>query len=513
MESPAALSRMLASPEMGSLCEAATSQRRPEQALSTVKLNNVAAEALRYFERKKLVTPANQLRLARIIQTIVREWFQLLDKDGGGAIHADELEEPLASAGIIRNRKELNTLVAAVDTDGSGMIEIDELFQVIHSALTGAAEGVSAPIGGFIANIQRERAEQTASMTLPTILTQYRRQLLRDGFQASEDTVRRQLENSQQPLLPQAESLLALERLQHERLVAESAQRHKSLAKAVKLLRRRDRGRKRPPPLPFEAAARVGVVKGLDAESSRQQSSSRDEFRRDSAASGSKQPSLEERRPSLPDVEPCPEQSSCHKIDLARLDLSLASDSVPPISVHRKTMRRLEAAAQAVLARRSSAQRTLMNQRTDVADYQDSQARCRHKPIAEVLRLGEPASKRAGLPPSPVSTRVDLYMRQQRENQLRKQRTMRRLQAKRDRGGRRSSVVLSRAAVGDSRVTALGSSFFLKSQQQRETIPVPVPPHLSPLLPHSSPIFEASPGLVALDHVGFRAHSSFDSLE
>ena len=62
----------------------------------------------------------------------IREVFRLLDDDDSGALDAEELLEGFGVVGT-RHEGELKVLIASVDFDGSGLIELDE-FEVIMSS-------------------------------------------------------------------------------------------------------------------------------------------------------------------------------------------------------------------------------------------------------------------------------------------------------------------------------------------------------------------------------------------
>ena len=62
----------------------------------------------------------------------IREVFRLLDDDDSGALDARELIDGLSSTGARVDPDALRALVASVDFDGSGLIELDE-FVVIMS--------------------------------------------------------------------------------------------------------------------------------------------------------------------------------------------------------------------------------------------------------------------------------------------------------------------------------------------------------------------------------------------
>ena len=76
----------------------------------------------------------------------LRECFDTLDEDGGGAIGLEELETPLIGLGFANSREEVKTMMDTVDVDGSGQLEFDE-FLLIIKAGTDKNEGLSGAGG------------------------------------------------------------------------------------------------------------------------------------------------------------------------------------------------------------------------------------------------------------------------------------------------------------------------------------------------------------------------------
>ena len=48
---------------------------------------------------------------------ILKDCFNDLDEDGGGAISVDELEDPLVALGLVENRDQVEQMVKAIDDD------------------------------------------------------------------------------------------------------------------------------------------------------------------------------------------------------------------------------------------------------------------------------------------------------------------------------------------------------------------------------------------------------------
>ena len=47
----------------------------------------------------------------------LKDCFNDLDEDGGGAISVDELEDPLVALGLVENRDQVEQMVKAIDDD------------------------------------------------------------------------------------------------------------------------------------------------------------------------------------------------------------------------------------------------------------------------------------------------------------------------------------------------------------------------------------------------------------
>ena len=63
----------------------------------------------------------------------MREYFRDLDKDHGGSISAEELEEPLVALGFAQTRDDVQALINAIDKNGNGEIELCEFLSIIKS--------------------------------------------------------------------------------------------------------------------------------------------------------------------------------------------------------------------------------------------------------------------------------------------------------------------------------------------------------------------------------------------
>jgi calmodulin len=61
----------------------------------------------------------------------MREIFSLVDKDGGGTISTEELEELLEIIGIKASKDDMEVMVEQMDADNSGEIDFEEFAEVM----------------------------------------------------------------------------------------------------------------------------------------------------------------------------------------------------------------------------------------------------------------------------------------------------------------------------------------------------------------------------------------------
>jgi calmodulin len=64
----------------------------------------------------------------------IREAFSIFDKDGDGSISAKELGTVMRSLGMAPTDQDIQRLIRAVDTDGSGEIEFEEFLDLMSEA-------------------------------------------------------------------------------------------------------------------------------------------------------------------------------------------------------------------------------------------------------------------------------------------------------------------------------------------------------------------------------------------
>mmetsp|Transcript_30289 Transcript_30289/g.77235 ORF Transcript_30289/g.77235 Transcript_30289/m.77235 type:complete len:155 (-) Transcript_30289:527-991(-) len=60
-----------------------------------------------------------------------REIFDLMDKDHGGSLNAEEIKQLMDMLGMRVRPDELDAILKEIDTDGSGQVDFDEFLQVM----------------------------------------------------------------------------------------------------------------------------------------------------------------------------------------------------------------------------------------------------------------------------------------------------------------------------------------------------------------------------------------------
>lgn len=101
----------------------------------------------------------------------LRNYFEYLDKDKGGSISVEELEEPLMALGFAENRDDVQNLIRAIDKNGNGEIELDEFLAIIKSGKQG---GDGPAIGNFFKDMINGKYTK-GQMPIPMYISDYRR--------------------------------------------------------------------------------------------------------------------------------------------------------------------------------------------------------------------------------------------------------------------------------------------------------------------------------------------------
>eukprot|EP00831_Metopus_contortus_P003439 TRINITY_DN11268_c0_g1_i1.p2 TRINITY_DN11268_c0_g1~~TRINITY_DN11268_c0_g1_i1.p2 ORF type:complete len:208 (-),score=60.17 TRINITY_DN11268_c0_g1_i1:299-922(-) len=104
----------------------------------------------------------------------LREYFDYLDKDKGGSISAEELEEPLIALGFAENRDDIQRLINVIDKNGNGEIELDEFLAIIK---TGRQDSGGPGLGVFFKGMINGDYSK-GQMPIPLSISDYRRKMI-----------------------------------------------------------------------------------------------------------------------------------------------------------------------------------------------------------------------------------------------------------------------------------------------------------------------------------------------
>jgi Ca2+-binding EF-hand superfamily protein len=83
----------------------------------------------RWYQSRNLKLPFSFSRRQR---KHLKNWFDFIDRDGSGEITGEELLDPLLSTGIVRNWRDVEALLAAIDSNGNGTIDFEEFLMVLR---------------------------------------------------------------------------------------------------------------------------------------------------------------------------------------------------------------------------------------------------------------------------------------------------------------------------------------------------------------------------------------------
>lgn len=111
-----------------------THQHQPTEPSASLTGPPTNSDELKWFQHRWLGKhgKASQLKENRDKVALMRRWFESLDADGSGEVGLDELEDPLVSVGLARNRADVRELIERVDRDGSGEITFLEFLSMMY---------------------------------------------------------------------------------------------------------------------------------------------------------------------------------------------------------------------------------------------------------------------------------------------------------------------------------------------------------------------------------------------
>ncbi|KAK3261868.1 hypothetical protein CYMTET_29247 [Cymbomonas tetramitiformis] len=109
---------------------------------------------------------------------MLRKWFDSMDADGSGEISADELQDPLMSTGIARNRQEVEYVVSTVDDDGSGEIGFEEFLRLLKPKYGKGEEFVDNNAILRLKEVVSDSSSKEGALSITNTVSEQRRKLL-----------------------------------------------------------------------------------------------------------------------------------------------------------------------------------------------------------------------------------------------------------------------------------------------------------------------------------------------
>ncbi|DBA00183.1 TPA: hypothetical protein N0F65_007808 [Lagenidium giganteum] len=118
---------------------------------------------------------------------MLRQWFDALDSDGSGMISVEELEDPMLSIGIVTDAKEVQEIMSRVDKNDNGLIDFDEFvdFLTPHSKSNkGSMEKHEAM---FLQLTKKMEHQSSGFLEINTQLSMERRRFILDAITRERD--------------------------------------------------------------------------------------------------------------------------------------------------------------------------------------------------------------------------------------------------------------------------------------------------------------------------------------
>lgn len=102
----------------------------------------------------------------------LRKWFLKMDIDGSGEVGADELQDPLLSAGVVKSRKDIESMLKSVEKNEDNEVTFDNFLRAVNNSKQCKKDKMKS--------LQVMSSDQFFSMD--TLLSQERRRMLLKGI-------------------------------------------------------------------------------------------------------------------------------------------------------------------------------------------------------------------------------------------------------------------------------------------------------------------------------------------
>lgn len=131
-----------------------------------------------WFRKHKKKNPST---LSMAEKRNLRKWFLKMDTDGSGEVGADELQDPLLSAGVVKSKKDIEMMLKTVEMNEDKEVTFDNFLKAVNNSKNCKKDKMK--------NLQVMSSDQFFSME--TLLSQERRRMLLKGI--VDDAKERQL--------------------------------------------------------------------------------------------------------------------------------------------------------------------------------------------------------------------------------------------------------------------------------------------------------------------------------
>ena len=108
---------------------------RKDKSLRDAERLRTKYDCLKHFDEMQWLSKRGQDEKSRRCKRnneYMELWFEFLDVDGDKSVSAEELEDPLVSLGLARNREEAEKLVSMYDQDGDMELDFNEFQKLLQ---------------------------------------------------------------------------------------------------------------------------------------------------------------------------------------------------------------------------------------------------------------------------------------------------------------------------------------------------------------------------------------------